>query len=298
MIVVLWAACRTDEPKPAEGPTVSPPAPTTPVATPVGAADRCGLQPAPNPGDPVFDEPASQIVVEWYGGWWTLYGGVPAGPPLVQHEETDRVGQCRLLERIPWSCDTGICQPSDACVGGTCRTPPGIAPSGAWTLTVNGASYDLASGMNPLGEVELRGPITVAAAGDPDGVPPFVVSTCPVAPLVPTTDWEALMLDREPREDAVLTWVRGDPRDRVHLRMTTGAETHDAVAHAIVECDAADTGVLVIPGAFLEELYREGWNCGNCPSNQVIRYRRGSVDAGGFDVRFAAISWAAFQAFP
>ena len=38
---------------------------------------------------------------------------------------------------------------------------------------------------------------------------------------------------------------------------------------------------LTLPGAYLDTLYAEGWACGECGNNELVRYRTGLVPETG-----------------
>jgi hypothetical protein len=83
-----------------------------------------------------------------------------------------------------------------------------------------------------------------------------------------------------------LTWSDSDPDSRIYLRMTTGVGTHGGISPVEVECESADTGRLVLPGAYLDQLYDDGaWSCGECGDNNVWRYRAATTAS---DVQFRA----------
>ena len=59
---------------------------------------------------------------------------------------------------------------------------------------------------------------------------------------------------------------------------------HGGVSHAEIECEGPDTGELVLPGEWLDLMAEEGWDFGNCGSNNLAR----QYTAVQGDVRFDA----------
>ena len=43
----------------------------------------------------------------------------------------------------------------------------------------------------------------------------------------------------------------------------------------------------MLPGAFLDMLYAQGWSCGECGFNELIRYRAGRIGAAAFSAEAA-----------
>ena len=82
----------------------------------------------------------------------------------------------------------------------------------------------------------------------------------------------------------------------MRLEMTTGTATHGGIAHAEIECEGPDVGSLVLPGAFLDVLYSEGWSCGECGVNELYRYR--SATMGSTGTAFTAEAATAFFFIP
>jgi hypothetical protein len=249
--------------------------------------------------EPSFDKPHGVIRVHNEDYYPHLDGAVSDRPPLDFQVEAERSGQCRLLTYTPASCDP-VCGPEEVCLQGVCEPYPQRLGAGALTLTTEGGSVqiqpDALDGYLLELDGQVTGEITLSAAGDE--VPGFEVSSCAVAELQPTSDWSALLAERAEGEDVVLEWGDPDPAARLQLRMTTGVATHGGIAHAEVECEGPDTGSLTLPGPFLDALYAEGWSCGECGGNLLVRYRAGSVEAGGHPVHLSAQTGAWFWYIP
>lgn len=198
--------------------------------------------------------------------------------------EADRQGACRLLTMPVPSCPSG-CTPPEECVGqDVCASFPSRLLAG--TLTFDGVPgvttvspragslfYD---GAVPTA---LPGPAdVVSASAEGDDLPPFAVATCGVTPLtldvIPT--WEEGV-------DLVLTWPTTDPGSRIRARFAS--DYAHRLTPEVVECDAPDTGRLVVPATMLDTVMNGTWSCGSCILyHRITRYRSGRVDAGGLPV--------------
>jgi hypothetical protein len=266
--LLLGCAAEPVSPEPDSSET---PSPAAPCASPGG----------PSGSEPHFDAPASlEIRMGEDLARPTLEGAVLSGPPLSLYGPTQQVGQCRLLEPVATFCEPA-CEPGlEQCLEGVCEPYPQRLPAGRLLLEadtfVQRVQPDALHGYWARLESSFA-EITVSAEA-------FAVSACAVSPLVPSEDWAGVLAAREPGQDAILRW---EPEEgaRVSLRMTTGAETHAGLAHAVVECEGPDTGELSLPGALLEVLFSEGWDCGNCGTHALMRYRQGEAPAGEAQVR-------------
>jgi hypothetical protein len=249
--------------------------------------------------EPSFDKPHGVIRVHNEDYYPHLDGAVSDRPPLDFQVEAERIGQCRLLTYTPSSCDP-VCGPSEVCLQGTCEPYPQRLAAGALTLTTEGSSVDIQpdalDGYLHELEGQITGQVTATLAGDE--VPAFEVTSCAVQELQPVGDWSVLLTDRADGEDVVLEWSDPDPAARLYLRMTTGVATHGGIAHAEVECEGPDTGSLTLPGSFLDTLYEEGWSCGECGTNLLVRYRSGSAQAGEHSVHLSVQTSAWFHHIP
>ena len=138
-------------------------------------------------------------------------------------------------------------------------------------------------------------PSLSAAGAD---VAAFELATCPVTAPTPSGDWSALLAARAPGEPVVLTW--SDPIDsaRIYLRMTTGIGTHGGISPVEVECEGPDVGMLELPGAYLDALYADGWACGECGGNDLVRYHADEADAGGTTVQLRTEATTGFWFIP
>ena len=66
-----------------------------------------------------------------------------------------------------------------------------------------------------------------------------------------------------------------DAEQRIRLDQISA----DDCPHFIIVLDG-------VPFELVDELYREGWSCGECGNNELLRVRSGQVDAGGLQIRF------------
>lgn len=264
-----------------------------------GATDACAT-----PGwgaAPEFERSPGRFVLRVQPGYQRLTGFVSDGPRVDFHQESEREGACRLLEHAASSCDP-TCEPPAVCIAGSCVSEPPFLSAGLVTLTgVGDAAIEL--GEDPLhnyfwetvGDPAITMPSLRAAGAD---VGAFELATCPVTAPTPSGDWSALLAARAPGEPVVLTW--SDPIDsaRIYLRMTTGIGTHGGISPVEVECEGPDVGMLELPGAFLDALYADGWACGECGGNDLVRYHADEADAGGTTVQLRTEATTGFWFIP
>lgn len=276
VLLTLWLACSEDDP----------PAPTdsadSGLPLPTG---ECAADVTDGLGDgPSFGAAHGELVFRSVPGYSTLQGSFQDGPPVGFHVEAERQGACRLLTFEASTC-TPACAGGDLCVEGECLTPSRRLSGG--TLTLSGplelvAEPDGIDGyfVDSTQEPDHDAPLALAATAGAD-VPAFTAQTCPVVPVDPAADWSALLDARGPGEDVVLRWSNAQEGARVRLRMTTGIGTHGGISPVEVECEGPDTGALTLPGAYLDALYADGWACGECGGNDLVRYRSGAAGDRG-----------------
>ena len=130
-------------------------------------------------------------------------------------------------------------------------------------------------------------PGLTAAGAD---VPAFDLEVCPSTSATPDGDWSALLEARAPGEPVLLTWSDPLADARIYLRMTTGIGTHGGISPVEIECEGPDVGALELPGDFLDALYAEGWACGECGGNDLIRYYADETDDGGVQLRSESVT--------
>lgn len=247
-----------------------------------------------------FDDADGLFTVRQGEGFADFSGAVADGPPLRFHTEASRTGSCRLLRyqasTCTPACDVGTAQ----CINGTCQAYPDRLRAGDIDVVMDGVSHtvsvDGTDGYFASFTAPAQRQVALHAQGDEVGA--FDLQACAVAAPEPTEDWSALMDARVDGADVTLSWSPHNPLARVSLRMTTGVGTHGGIAHAEIECDDVDTGSLTIPGAYLDEIYAEGWSCGECGDNTLFRYHRGDVDVDDVTVRLRVQSGTGFFHHP
>lgn len=219
--------------------------------------------------------------------WGISFSGSALDRPSTEfHEEAERTGQCRLLRYVPTICDPDCL--NEICVNAACELQP--LPNSVGTLTIEGipdltqlspkgANYFYSKETTPLAvdqQVTIRAPGAIG--------PSFELSSKVPAAVEEANSWDNAMEDRAQGEDATLMWKSPVPGARYYLRMTTGIGTHGGISPAEVECEGPDTGSLTLPGSYLDELYSAGWSCGECGSNEFIRYRVAETESEGLKI--------------
>jgi hypothetical protein len=134
--------------------------------------------------------------------------------------------------------------------------------------------------------------VRLSTAGDA-GVP-FDLAACIVGPPEPIGDWAALLAARGAAQDVVLTWSNAVSTARIYLRMTTGIGTHGGISPVEIECEGPDTGSLRLPGPYLDALYAQGWSCGECGDNRLIRYHATEIQSGSRVIQLRTEAYAQF----
>lgn len=265
---------------------------------------------APAGGDdagPVAE--AGELVVLSGGGYghlWfppVVFGSIWGGAPPVWHTEVASDGACRVL-----SYQTGFCSECS----GVCLAPDECRPwpdyLGAGTITVSGLAggdlvlepefdqrYQTWGGLpDPLFADDAV--LSVAAAGDEvDG---FSGTVAAVARLtVPALD-EAGAAVLADGADLELTWPAPVAGSRVRLFAHSGGALHGTPPEVILECDAEDTGSLVITAAILEALPAIGSGCAkmhDCAKLGIMRYARSLAATDRGEVALIAGSGANYE---
>jgi hypothetical protein len=223
----------------------------------------------------------------------TAFGQLFTSPPTRFHTEAMRDGACRLLTFEAALCDpfcAGICLAGNECV-------PYPTYVSAGTITVQGLTeplqlvaepsfnfYNPAS--FPLPEDLFADDAEVLAEAPGDELPAFSIAARGVAPLAPGSFERNLVL--EDGADATVTWPAGRATDRVRLTLNTPNRAHGQPFDAIIECDAPDTGSVVIPQAIVEAFPATS-GAGicvsiDCPPSTLRRYARGAADVGDGEI--------------
>lgn len=264
-----------------------------------GATDPCAM--SAWGAEPVFEKPPGRFVLHVIPNYRWMNGFITDGPRPEFHEESERDGVCRLLTYTPSNCQPACTAPA-VCISGECVTePPGVS---AGVVTLTGVGDDaIVLGEDPLhnyywetmGELPITMPSLSATGAE---VEAFELAACPTTAPTPTEDWAALLAARAPGESVTLTW--SDPIDtaRIYLRMTTGIGTHGGISPVEIECEGPDVGMLELPGAYLDALYADGWSCGECGGNDLVRYHADETDAGGTTVQLRTEAVTGFWFHP
>jgi hypothetical protein len=240
------------------------------------------------------DESGRITIRERPGGPPSLFGELVTGGLPRWHVETMRMGGCRLLEYQPAFCDppcTGVCGEGNVCtpypeyvsagnitVSGM-RAQVTLTPSGCGFCSGGVQYFSLESHPNDLFDDDAA--ITASAPGA--AFPAFSVSAGGVPPLqAPFAGDKITIVDDQ---DHTITWTSAGSDARVRLTLNANNQGHGAPYLGILECDGEDTGSLVVPGAliagFPETMAWEACAGSDCPRSTLMRYHRGTVEAGG-----------------
>lgn len=246
--------------------------------------------PIPN-AEPDFSVPAGAIrVTTWFpSGDTELVAFFADAPALRFHRESERIGQCRLMTYEPSSC-TPACAGGDACIDAQCRRHP---------VRVDRGPIDWAwpGGRQTVSPSEILGYHAIGAASAPGDVVVRVDGLTLSAPNddapLPDGDWAEAVAARATAGDVTLRWTNPSPGARIRLQMTDCTGSHGGFAAAELECEASDSGTLVLPGAFLDRLDAGNWSRGECGAHILARYRVASPE-GDASVRLETIARADF----
>lgn len=264
-------------------------------------------RPDPDPGDDAAPAAlAGELVVldgGGYGHLWfppIVFGSIWGAAPPVWHSEVASEGACRVL-----AYETGFCTDCD----GVCLAPDECRPwpvyRSAGPITIGGVAGDdlvVEAGFDQHYQTWGGLPDPLFAAGDPvtmtaagDEVPSFTASVAAPARLtVPALDeaGEAVLADGA---DLVLAWPAPVAGSRVRLFAHSGGAPHGTPPEIILECDAEDTGSLVIAAALLDAIPAFDSGCRkmhDCAKLGVMRYARAIAPTGAGEVAFTAGSGA------
>lgn len=250
-----------------------------------------GLPNGPS-GEPDFEVPAGVITVETWFDWGEteLYAIFADAPPLRLHRESARIGQCRLMEPYEPSSCTPQCASTGACIEAQCRPYPTRIDRGPinWTWP-EGQQTATASSVvryRAVGAAREPGEVVVQVAG-------LTLRAPSDHPPAADTDWAAAIATRAVGADVSLRWTNPRPNARIRLHMTDCVGSHGGLAAVEIECQSADTGVLVLPGTFLDRLDAGDWSRGECGSNELERYYIDTAD-GDDTFRFETIASTGF----
>jgi len=227
--------------------------------------------------EPDFEVPAGAIRVRtWFSLGETELSGVFANaPPLRFHRESERIGQCRLMEPHEPSTCTPACASTAACIDASCRPYPTRFQRGpiewVWPDGQQTVSPSDISGYHAVGEAHQPGEVVVQVDG-------FTLRAPSEHAMTPDADWMANLTARAAGADVTLRWTNPSLNARIRLHMTDCTGTHGGLAAAEIDCEGPDSGALVLPGAFLDRLDAGDWSHGECGSHTFERYHVDTVD--------------------
>ncbi len=225
------------------------------------------------PGDHRPDRIGFVSLIE--GGFTSVFAQLQDGPELPTARLTAREGDCAIYERPR----AASCQP--ACSNGACTAAntctPWPANAAAGTITVTGLRAPLVFRSGSFGYVPEPEPgDDLFAAGAtirvsaPGGVTPaFEATVTGVAPLEAPFQNLTLVDGR----DATVQWT-GASDARIQVGLVVG--WHGAPYEALLLCETADDGELVIPGSLITRLPRAASSLESHPS-WIMRFDRAVV---------------------
>lgn len=215
---------------------------------------------------------------------WQFFGLAPQ-----RQVESARAGDCVLYQWEPAFCDPectdGICH------DGTCKSYPELISAGTLRVVVGGAliqaESDAPTFWGPIYRAEiLAAPpegseVALCAGGAAAGGFGAILEA--VAPLVGALPDDGI-LELVDGGDVVVSWDGGSDA-RVRLTLNADNQSHGLPYRAILECEADDSGQLVIPRELVEAFPAvprpsEPVVCAgtDCPRSQLIRYRAHRID--------------------
>ncbi|MFO0631819.1 MAG: hypothetical protein U0168_03115 [Nannocystaceae bacterium] len=258
-----------------------------------GGSDACATPYGDDP-TPLFERPRGRFELRWYGTYTSLVGAYAEAPPPDFHQEAERSGACRLLTYEASVCNP-VCEPPGVCIDGACVTASPQQSLGAVTLAGIDAEPIAVNEdaqhtyfWDREAELSLQ---SLGLDGEGGAIAAFSLGACAVAAPQPEADWSAQMMARAPGESVVLRWTDPVPTARIYMRMTTGIGTHGGISPVEIECEGPDVGELELPGAYLDALYADGWACGECGGNDLLRYHADhSGDPGELQFRVGSIA--------
>lgn len=211
------------------------------------------------PGDFQIDRVGQVSLIEG-GGYLSTYALIQDRPELPVPVIVAQGGECTVFRRPA----PALCEP--ACTDGVCTAPGTCTPWGrnasAGTITVTGLRAPLAFVPGTYGYVPTPAPgeelfdagATVAVSAPGDVTPGFAVELTAPPPLA--APFQNLTL--RDGVDATITWTPapggGAGARSIQVALVVG--WHGAPPEALLVCETADDGELVIPGALITALPR------------------------------------------
>jgi hypothetical protein len=219
-----------------------------------------------------------------------VFGSILDPRPAFHHLDME-AGACRSYVYEPVDCSpcNGICDSDGECV----PLPTSLS---AGTVTVSAPAADVVMPYHEYGYyADAPPPEDLFAAGDPvsldaDGgeVAAFSLDTEGVSPisidLVAGGDTGDDTLELTDGADLELTWSDPQPGSRVNLQLKSNNGAHGTPVFEYIECEADDTGSLVVPRAMIEGFPEKPYQniCAgtDCPPSLLTRFHRVRTDVG------------------
>ncbi|HTE51000.1 MAG TPA: hypothetical protein VK698_09040 [Kofleriaceae bacterium] len=212
------------------------------------------------------------------------------------HRLQDSIGACQLWTFEVGDCGecAGVCTADDECISSPVELSAG-------DVTLDSPGEDLVIEFQDYGYYpstalpeDLFGDgdrVSIEAAGS--DVEAFSLA----ADGVDAIDLELERMDElgwtdalgiEDGTDLELTWSPVDPGARVRLEILSNNRGHGAPVDVMIECEADDSGRMVVPRAlveaFPEKAYQNICAGSDCPPSSLTRFRADRAEVGGRDV--------------
>jgi hypothetical protein len=261
------------------------------------AGDGDGPDGSVGPGEPADGQ---FTVVETHFGDDVFQTGLAFGsildPRPRYHRLEDSAGACQMWKLTFASCDpcAGICD-----ADGNCVVPDELS---AGDVTVEGAGWSTVMRHQDYGYYPTEVlPTDLYAGGDEvdltasggDDVAAFSLGARGAEPIAMElergqVEGDVDMLRIEDGADFVLTWSPVVPGTRVRLAILSNNRGHGLPVDVFIECEADDTGRIVVARAlveaFPEKPYQNACAGSDCPPSSLMRFRADRVQVGGRDI--------------
>jgi len=248
-------------------------------------------------GGDLAPPPADGQFVAFEMGWgetgtaYTQVFGSVLDPRPMFHRLDMEEGACRYYVYEPVDCSpcAGICDSDGECIA----FPTSLS---AGTVTVSAPAADVVMPYHEYGYyADTPPPEDLFDAGDPVSldaaggeVAAFALDTEGVRPisidLVQGGEEGDDTLELVDGADLELSWDDPQPGSRVSLQLKSGNGAHGTPVFAYIECEADDTGSLVVPRAMIEAFPEKPYQniCAgtDCPPSLLTRFHRVRTEVG------------------